>query len=73
VTSISKSAGGDDIISNAKPLIDNDDGDEDESIAIPKAVSQVVSVSFQDISNQVDDAEGQEVDGIRRYPSRTRT
>jgi hypothetical protein len=75
VTGITNAAGGDYIISNAKPLLDSDDGDEDEdeSVAIPKAVPQVVSLNTQDMPNQHDDAEGQEVDESRRYPSRTRT
>jgi hypothetical protein len=75
VTGISKAVGGDEVISNAKPLLDSDDGDEDEdeSVANPKAVPQVASLNTQDMSNQDDDAEGQEVDETRRYPSRTRT
>jgi hypothetical protein len=69
VTGISKASCGEDIISNAKPLLDSDDGDddEDESVAIPKAVPQVASVNTQDMPNQDDDAEGQEVDETRRY------
>jgi hypothetical protein len=60
VTGISNAAGGDDIISNAKPLIDSDDvdEDEDESVANPKAVLQVASVSTQDMPNQDDDSQG---------------
>jgi hypothetical protein len=59
VTGISKAACGDDIISNAKPLLDSDDvdEDEDESVANPKAVPQVASVNTQDMPNQDDDAE----------------
>jgi hypothetical protein len=75
VTGISNAAGGDDIISNAKPLLDSDDvnEDEDESVANPNAVPQVASVNTQDMPNQDDDAQGQEVDETRRYPSRART
>jgi hypothetical protein len=75
VTGISNAAGGDDIISNAKPLLDSDDvdEDEDESVANPNAVPQVASFNTQDMPNQDDDAQGQEVDETRRYPSRTRT
>jgi hypothetical protein len=74
-TGISNAAGGDDIISNAKPLLDSDDvnEDEDESVANHNAVPQVASVNTQDMPNQDDDAQGQEVDETRRYPSRTRT
>jgi hypothetical protein len=75
VTGISNAAGGDDIISNATPLLDSDDvnEDEDESVANPNAVPQVASVNTQDMPNQDDDVQGQDVDETRRYPSRTRT
>jgi hypothetical protein len=75
VTGISNAAGGDDIISNANPLLDIDDVDEDEeeSVANTNAVPQVASVNTQDMPNQDDDVQGQEVDETRRYHSRTRT
>jgi hypothetical protein len=73
VTGISNAARGDDIISNAKPMLDSDDGDQDkdEAIANPKAVAQGASVNTQDITNQDHDAEGQEVDETLRCRSRT--
>jgi GAG-pre-integrase domain len=69
VIGISNAADGDDIISNAKPLLDSDDGDEDEdaSVANPKAVPQIASVNTQDIPNQDDDVQGQEVDATRAH------
>jgi hypothetical protein len=64
VTGISNAAGGDDIISNANPLLDSDDVDEDEDepVANLNAVPQVASVNTQDMPNQDDDVQGQEVD-----------
>jgi hypothetical protein len=57
VTGISNEAGDDDIISNANPLLDSDDvdEDEDESVANPNAVPQVASVNTQGMPNQDDD------------------
>jgi hypothetical protein len=64
VTGIGNAAGGDDIISNANPLLDSDDVDEDEDepVANPNAVPQVSSVNTQDMPNQDDCVQGQEVD-----------
>jgi hypothetical protein len=77
VNANSNAAGGDDIIINAKPLLDSDDvgeyEDEDESVANPKAVPQVASVNTQDMANQDDDNEGQKVDETRGYPFQTCT
>jgi hypothetical protein len=62
--------GGDDIISDDMRLLANEDEDEDEYAEVCKAT---LPIDAQNSGNHGGDFKGQEMEKIRRYPSRNRT